>query len=529
LAIGSANGLGGGISSAGNGTVTITNSTIANNIAATTGGGFSDENNGLGTLVVSNSLFVNNAAAGDGGAIFLSEPFVSITDTEIRGNYSGGSGGGLFDGGITLTILDNTFSSNFASGDGGGIILATTGTGSNSSTITNSTVANNRSPNGLGGGIFASAVFTGAVTVLNDTITRNFAGVGGGVYYVGNAPSTFSVENTIIAKNQAAQICVADAEGTVGNFTDNGGNLIGVAGPGTFDCCFTASTTQTGTVTSPLDPRLGPLQSNGGPTVGAPASPGTLGTEVPLPGSPLIDKGVASGAPSADERGYLRPEDTGGDLPDVGAVEFLTSQERFVQALYLEELGRPGTLAELDGWVKVLNGTGGRPAVVAGVAGSFEARDRVVKGWYQTFLGRTAMNGEENFWANLLATQTQEQALSQILGSGEFFTHAQTLGFSGSANSQFIQALYSLLLNRTPSSAEINAWMNLLPMMGRQGAALAFLESQEYRTDTVRMDYIDLLHRIGDDLGLNFWVTSSLDLAKIRISLESSSESFGDG
>jgi hypothetical protein len=47
--------------------------------------------------------------------------------------------------------------------------------------------------------------------------------------------------------------------------------------------------------------------------------------------------------------------------------------------------------------------------------------------------------------------------------------------------------------------------------------------------DIVEADYVTLLHRIGDGLGVNHWVTSSLDLAKIRTSLESSAEFFGDG
>jgi hypothetical protein len=532
--LGQTGSIGGGICNAGDGTSIIQSSTIANNFAGLFGGGFSDGEVYEGTLAVSNSLFVNNSAdldnGGNGGAMFLTVLSASISNTEILGNASANDGGGVFDNAATLTIVGSTFSGNIASGNGGGVLVLGSPVQPLSTSITNCTFAHNRALNNTGGGnggaIDAPTNFVaGVLKLVNDTINGNYASSGGGLFWAGQGTSTISVQNSVIATN-IALTAGPDANNPGGTFTDNGGNLIGIADGSTG---FTAPTTQTGTAASPLNPLLGPLQNNGGPTVGAPARPDTLGTEIPLAGSPLLDKGVASGAPTTDQRGYLRPEDTGGDLPDVGAVEFLTSQERFVQALYLDELGRPGTLAELDGWVKVLNGTGGRRAVVAGIAGSFEARDRVVKGWYQTFLGRTAMNGEENFWAKLLATQTQEQALSQILGSGEFFNHAQTLGFSGSANSQFVQALYSLLLNRIPGSAEINAWLNLLPSMGRQGAALAFLESQEYRTDTVQTDYVDLLHRIGDNLGLNFWVTSSLDLAKIRVSLESSLEFFGNG
>src|SRR5262249_5656636 len=52
----------------------------------------------------------------------------------------------------------------------------------------------------------------------------------------------------------------------------------------------------TGTIAAPLDPRLGALASNGGPTQ----------TMALLPGSPAIGGGTASGAPSTDQRGQPR-------------------------------------------------------------------------------------------------------------------------------------------------------------------------------------------------------------------------------
>jgi Domain of unknown function (DUF4214) len=528
---GSGTGIGGGISNAGSGIVVITNSTIRDNFAAFTGGGFSDENNGLGTLAISNSLFVNNSAGGNGGALFMSGPSFSIADTEVRGNSSGGSGGGLFDGGVTMDVVDSTFSGNTASGNGGGLEVQTTGSGSSGSAITNTTIVHDRALNNAGGntggGIDASGTFTGSLVLLSDTITGNYADTGGGLFWAG-ASGTVTVQNTVIALN-IVTTAGPDAANPAGTFTDNGGNLIGVSGMGSGNTGFTAGTTQTGTLGAPLNPQLGFLQNNGGPTVGANADPGTLGTEVPLSFSPLIGKGVAAGAPTTDQRGYFNPGTGPGGAPDVGAVAFLTAQERFVQALYLDELGRPGTLAELDGWVAVLNGSGGQHAVAAGIAGSAEARDHLVKGWYLTYLGRAAMNGEEQGWVTLLATETEEQVLSKLLASGEFYAHAQTLGFSGTPDSQFVQALYSLLLNRTPSSAEITGWVNLLPTVGRQGVALGFLDSQEYRMNTVEAYYISLLHRQADPLGLNHWVTANLDLASIRVDIESSGEFFNDG
>ena len=67
-----------------------------------------------------------------------------------------------------------------------------------------------------------------------------------------------------------------------------------------------------------IDPALGSLQDNGGPTP----------TVAPLAGSPVIDQGVNSGGVPTDQRGRRRTfvntgvaEPSGGDGTDIGAVE----------------------------------------------------------------------------------------------------------------------------------------------------------------------------------------------------------------
>src|SRR5262249_44262482 len=124
----STGGVGGGIGNAGNGPVTILNSTLADNFAGSTGGGFGDEN-AQGSPTVMNSTFLDNTATGNGGGIAAGGPVTSIVDTEIDGNTSGGTGGGVFANGVTLAVQSSTIANNTASGDGGGIDLETTGAG----------------------------------------------------------------------------------------------------------------------------------------------------------------------------------------------------------------------------------------------------------------------------------------------------------------------------------------------------------------------------------------------------------------
>ena len=315
------NGPTGAIGNAGDGAVIINSSTVENNSSGTTGGGFGDADD-LGTLTVSDSLFHNNTALGDGGGIQEGGPSTTIASSVIRGNSTNAAGGGVFANGTTLTILNSTISDNLPSSfGGGGVEVQTTGTAATASTIADTTIVGNSALNNAGnddgGGIDASANFTGTLTLLNDTINGNYADSGGGVFWSGTV-GAFDVQNTILAGNRA-NIAGPDANNPAGTFNDMGGNLIGVSGAGSGNTGFTAGTTQTGTVATPLNPLLGAPQYNGGPVVGAAGFSTPLPTEAPRPHSKAIDKGVAS-ALTSDERGFPRP-DAAGEKPDVGAYE----------------------------------------------------------------------------------------------------------------------------------------------------------------------------------------------------------------
>ena len=71
-----------------------------------------------------------------------------------------------------------------------------------------------------------------------------------------------------------------------------------------------------GTSVNPIDPKLGPLENNGGPTK----------THALLAGSPAIDQGDNTGVPATDQRGFgfARKKDGNGDgslIVDIGAFE----------------------------------------------------------------------------------------------------------------------------------------------------------------------------------------------------------------
>lgn len=243
----------------------------------------------------------NTAPGGSGGGISNSGT-LNVTDSTISNNTVSFQGGGILNGNVT-NVTNSTISGNTAQTLGGGISSVTL---TGSLTVTNSTISGNVA-NGNGGGINAGGS-TGVATVTNTTITNNSNG-----FFRNNGSVT--LRNTIIAANQnnAVQPDIVSAANP-GEYSSTGYNLIGnpgsivLSGPGD----------RSGTSGAPLDPRLGPLQNNGGPTQ----------THALLAGSPAIDGGNSSGSFN-DQRGpgflrvidLLAPNASGGDGADIGAFE----------------------------------------------------------------------------------------------------------------------------------------------------------------------------------------------------------------
>jgi hypothetical protein len=211
------------------------------------------------------------------------------TETRIdRSTISGNSGGGgIYVGDRSdADISNSTIASNVITGigNGGGISVSGYSAGAR---IVNSTITDNLTTgnNSLSGGVF------GNVEVINSTITANRSAAGAGV--AGSGEGDADVSNSIVYGNVTHGGTPADCADP---FTSRGGNLIGEPG----ECLLDGSDRRN------VDPLLGPLADNGGPTQ----------TQAILPGSPAIDLAVPELAAKFDQRGVKR-----GDDPDAGAYE----------------------------------------------------------------------------------------------------------------------------------------------------------------------------------------------------------------
>ena len=265
---------------------------------------------------LNSSTVSGNTKNGPGGGIFspgsyftfrtryYSDGPVVLNSSTVTGNSSTGAGGGIYARG-SVTANMSTVGNNTAAGAGGGIFVRTTiqigrlsqvTSITGSASLNSSTVSENES-SGAGGGLNARFVHLDTSTVSgnkaltgggiyshNDasitgsTITANLAtvGQGGGIWNGDDEqvtfqhfdPSTFAIDSSIVAANQAAsgspdlrsgggsltvrQSLIGDNAGSTlaeSQTFDANGNLIGSAAGGGI-----------------IDARLAPLADNGGPT-----------------------------------------------------------------------------------------------------------------------------------------------------------------------------------------------------------------------------------------------------------------------
>jgi hypothetical protein len=270
-------GAGSGISVSGGGMIRVfqieAGNTVAINGLAITGGMVTGVSAGggilnYGSLTLTNSTVTGNSAT-YGGGIDNSWGTMILSGDTVNNNTSTIYGGGVENDGGTTTIINCTIAANVAN-FGAGIANYDT------LNVVNSTVASNTvtGSGADGGGIWTAALGT-QLGLLNTIVF--------------NPNSGAAKSNDVSGKIYQAQ---ADLFGSnvAGQVTSNfGGNLFNI------------------------NPLLGPLQNNGGPTA----------TMALLPGSPALGAGVSTittigSTPKTDQRGNPRPATS----IDIGAFQF---------------------------------------------------------------------------------------------------------------------------------------------------------------------------------------------------------------
>lgn len=285
-----------------------TNVAVNGNYPNTTNRVFDISSNLVVTIA---GLTITNGNANDGAGIYNDHSTLTVSNCNVTGNSAGGGGGAgiynaAFSGSATLTVIASTLSSNITT-EGGGGILNNAASGNGTLAIINSTFNGNQAY--FVGAIWNDGEQSGhaTLTILDSTFNGDSASLNvGGIFNdaANSGHATLTIGSTIL--NAAHLGNIMNQSGTVTSegynlSNDNGGGYL--AGP--------ADQTNT-------NPKLGPLQDNGGPTP----------TCALLCGSPAIDQGTNFSGSATDQRGLPRTVITpsitkppGGDGTDIGAFE----------------------------------------------------------------------------------------------------------------------------------------------------------------------------------------------------------------
>ena len=282
--------------------VTIAGMTVRNGTGSPDGGGIY---HCFGTITIDDVVLEGNSVPsttvdGFGGAMYnCPASTMTIIDSTIRNNIAN-AGGAICNGGV-LTIINSTFSGNTARDLRGGGAVFNYGT----LHVANSTFSGNTAAAGVGGAIRNGLLFglNGGAQIDNSTIAGNKAAAGpspgGGISNHFGLP--IYLQNTIVANN-TPQNCGGAPPATEGfNLSNDASCDLDGAGD-----------------LNKVDPRLGGLHDNGGPTQ----------TMALLFLSPAIDGGNRAGCRDwlghllkTDQRGLPRPDQGEPRGCDIGAYE----------------------------------------------------------------------------------------------------------------------------------------------------------------------------------------------------------------
>ncbi len=261
-----------------------------------------------GLNVSISGVTISNGRSDYGGGIIASSN-LTLAACSIINNAASAGGGGVYVAGSVGTFTNCTFSGNTSANYFGAVSFT-----SSSGTMSNCTISGNATTGtGFGTvGLYTSSGI-GTLAISSCTITNNTSTNNGGVYVeaLGTGEAGATLRNTIVANNAGINTGTRAASGSFASIVSQGYNL-------TNDVTNTFLS-QTTDITN-ANPRLGPLQNNGGLTQ----------THALLTNSPALDKGSSAGI-ATDQRGLARGFDTpgiaaatGGDNSDIGAVEMQT-------------------------------------------------------------------------------------------------------------------------------------------------------------------------------------------------------------
>ncbi len=252
-------------------------------------------------------------------------------------------------------------------------------------------------------------------------------------------------------------------------------------------------------------------------------------------GSGTVDVRVQSGIKKTDPNnaddnvnhpifGYGTSATSSADQFTYGAAPvFTTLDQRLVNQLYLDLLGRQADASGLSTWGGALDaGSSTRAQVAAAVVASSEYRTDEIDSAYEIIFDQQPDAAEQASALSFLGGSVLLQLEAQLYGSSSFFEA------NGSTNTGFLTGLYKDVLGRGLDAGGKQTWLAALTAgESRTAVAAAIISSTESEDYLVHAAFQQFLHRAADPAGLSSFVSQlqgGASIESVVVSLTGSAE-----
>jgi hypothetical protein len=216
-------------------------------------------------------------------------------------------------------------------------------------------------------------------------------------------------------------------------------------------------------------------------------------------------------------------------LPNIRAIaDSYSYDQRFVEAravvraMYEDILGRGVDPSGLNTWSNMLVSGSGLPALVASLTSSDEYIRLRVREAYSDVLGRAAEPAGLEHWTRTIkaGAATVDDVERRFLSSQEFWSK------SGGSDEGYVRRMYTSVLGRTASAAEVQHWVAEIRRLGREAVTDGIWFSMEAAKHRAGVYYSTYLKRTPDAGGLQTWGQVLLQQGEgaVRIGIAGSEE-----
>lgn len=438
---------------------------------------------------------IANAVAGDGAH----NKGVLNSPLDTKGANGSGLGGAIFNEGGNVQLLHSVFHSNFTT-DKGAAIFSLGG----SMTVESSALYENNSPgdqgmifspNSVGGSLVLNNSFllgtdANGMALITDGITSS------GMGNVISSQSGFS--GTIIS----SKIVDRPLSPVTGKVHIPGVN-VEFGAPATQTVTFKQDVAQIG---KPFSITVSLANADG---MGVPTGRVILAWEGNLVAEGNVDQeGIVSLRAPAFKAGkfaldvYYEGDGTfAGNIVHT-TIAVGTDNQRTIQALYQNYLGRDAEPFGLQVWTEALNNGKSVSKVVEEIKNSDEAARRGVEGVFRKILGRDPLSEGLTVWTRYLQEgHSIEELKGKVISSREYQKKH--------TREESIQAIYQNFLGRNAKPTGIENWLNHWKNGMDLAEVIAKIEkSREAKERMVDELYWGVLQREADSQGLKGWTTA---------------------